>query len=67
MNNLSENNHYIQINEKISKNKDNVEIFKKHLLIFIKGYWNIIVGQIVDIIGLIFTLIFSIVIFMFLD
>ena len=69
MNNLSENNHYIQINEKVSKNKDNVEIFLKNIYSYFykKGYWNIIVGQIVDIIGLIFTLIFSIVIFMFLD
>ena len=31
MNTLSENNHYIQINEKVSKNKDNVEIFLKNI------------------------------------
>ena len=71
MNNVSGNNNdYIQI--KVDNNKKNinsVEIFLKNIYSYYykHGYWNIIIGQIVDIVGLIFTLIFSIIIFMFLD
>jgi autophagy-related protein 9 len=71
INTSGNNNDYFQIkvdNNK-KKNINSVEIFLKNIYSYYykHGYWNIIIEQIVDIVGLIFTLIFSIIIFMFLD
>ena len=70
INTSGNNNDYFQIKvDNKKKNINSVEIFLKNIYSYYykHGYWNIIIEQIVDIVGLIFTLIFSIIIFMFLD
>ena len=71
--NISQNNEdYFEIksnNSNSKKENTDVEVFLRNIYSYYykNGYWNIIIGEVVDILGLIFTLIFSIIIFMFLD